>query len=238
MNNWRDDYDAWHDQFPVDAGADTPWHDLVRERLVLERDIAGKRVLEIGCGRGGFACWLAGLPRPPLRLAGADFSPAAVQRARAFARERGVRGVQWEVEDIQRIGHPDGTFDTVISCETIEHVPDPPRAVREMARVLKSGGRLLLTTPNYLGSMGLYRIYARLRGRRYTEEGQPINQVTMLPRTIAWVKRAGLEVSAIDGVGHYLPIPGRAPIRLRSWDGARSFTRWLALHSLVEATKL
>src|SRR5262249_27760351 len=82
--------------------------------------------------------------------------------------------------------------DTVISCETIEHVPDPSRAVAELAQVLKPGGRLFLTTPNYFGPFGLYRAYLRLRRRRFTEVGQPINQLTLLPRTLRWIRRAGL----------------------------------------------
>jgi 2-polyprenyl-3-methyl-5-hydroxy-6-metoxy-1,4-benzoquinol methylase len=230
-------YDDWHDHLPIDTEANTPWHELLRRHLSFERDIADKQVLEIGCGRGGLACWIAALPRPPRRLAAADFSTVAVRRGQSYARARSTESVRWETADIQRIPHRDSTFDTVISCETIEHVPQPVRAATELARVLRHGGRLILTTPNYLGPMGLYRIYARLRGRPYTEEGQPINHVTMLPRTIWWIKRAGLEISAIDGVGHYLPIPGRPPIRLPHLDGGRIFTRWLALHSLVVAIK-
>jgi 2-polyprenyl-3-methyl-5-hydroxy-6-metoxy-1,4-benzoquinol methylase len=233
----RSDYDAWHRHLPVDSEADTPWHRLVREHLVFERDVAGKQVLEIGCGRGGFACWLARQPRPPLRLVASDFSPAAIAQARAFAHQTRVPPVDWEVGDIQQIAHPEDTFDTVISCETIEHVPEPPVAVRELARVLRRGGRLVLTTPNYFGTMGLYRMYLRLLGRTYTEEGQPINQVTMLPRTIAWIRRAGLRITAVDGLGHYLPIPGRSPVRIEAMDRARPLTRWVGLHSLVAAIK-
>ena len=89
--------------------------------------------------------------------------------------------MKWETGDIQAIAHPAASFDTVFSCETIEHVPDPRQAIRELARVLCPGGRLFLTCPNYLGLMGLYRGYLRLTGRRYREEGQPINQFLILP---------------------------------------------------------
>ena len=68
--------------------------------------------------------------------------------------------------DIQHIAHPDASFDTVISCETIEHVPDAALAVRELSRVLTPGGRLFLTTPNYLGATGLYGGYLRLERAR------------------------------------------------------------------------
>ena len=230
-------YEEWHDRLGVDVEANAPWHLLVREHLDVERDLAGKRVLEIGCGRGGFSCWLAASSGGRASIVAADFSSIAVEKGAAFAAERGITGVEWEVGDIQRIAHPDESFDIVISCETIEHVPDPALAVRELARVLKPGGRLFLTTPNYLGATGLYRGYLRVVGRRFTEEGQPINNFNTLPRTIHWVKRAGLRVRTVTGRGHYLPFPGREPIRLHALERARMLTRWIALHSLVVAQK-
>lgn len=54
------------------------------------------------------------------------------------------------ISDITAIPAPDESFDVVISTEVLEHVPDPVAAVREMTRLLKPGGRLLLTAP--LGS--------------------------------------------------------------------------------------
>jgi SAM-dependent methyltransferase len=127
-------------------------------------------------------------------------------------------------------------FDTVISCETVEHLADPQRALREIQRVLRPGGRLLLTTPNYLGPLGLYRGYLRVRGRRYTEGGQPICRLTSLPRTLLWVWRAGLRVIEVDAVGHYLPWPGQPPRELAGLDDLRPL-RWFALHSLVVAER-
>ncbi len=230
-------YEAWHTRYAVDAESDAPWHQLVKQHLNRSRDVHGKRVLEIGSGRGGFACWLAGQAQRPGTLVAADFARTAVHKGRAFAHERGVLQVRWAIGDMQTLAHREGTFDTIISCETIEHVPDPPRALRELARVLKPGGRLFLTTPNYLGTMGLYRGYLRLTGRRYTEQGQPINHPNVLPRTLAWVKRAGLRVLAVDGVGHYLPFPGRPPIEIPALNRPRWLMRWFGLHSLVVATK-
>ncbi|HEX8474149.1 MAG TPA: class I SAM-dependent methyltransferase [Pyrinomonadaceae bacterium] len=230
-------YEAWHMRLDVDAEADTPWHNLVKQHLEPERDLGGKRVLEIGCGRGGFACWLASQTPRPSEVVAADFAHTAIEKGRAFASERGIAGVVWEVADIQNIAHADASFDTVVSCETIEHVPDPRRALHELARVLRPGGRLFLTTPNYLGTFGLYRGYMRLTGRRYTEEGQPINNFMLLPLTRAWVARAGLRVRVVDGVGHYLPFPGRAPVELPVFNNPRWLQRWFALHSLMVAVK-
>jgi 2-polyprenyl-3-methyl-5-hydroxy-6-metoxy-1,4-benzoquinol methylase len=233
----RTAYDTWHDHLHVDVECNTPWHRLVKTYLDPARDLSGRRVLEIGCGRGGFAAWLATQPDAPRQVVAVDYSATAVQKGRQYARAQGLTGVMWEQGDIEGIAHPDAIFDTVLSFETIEHVPDPRGAVRELFRVLKPGGRLFLTTPNYFGTMGLYRMYLRLTGRRFTEENQPICHPVMLPLTLAWIAGAGFRVTHVDAIGHYLPYPRRPPIRIYSLDRARFMTRWMALHSLVVAEK-
>src|SRR3954463_13026775 len=201
---------------------------LVRENL------AGKSVLEIGCGRGDFSCWLA--QNTKAKLTAADFSYTAVSKGRDFASVLGLK-IHWQVMDIQSIAHPSASFDFVISSETIEHVPDPALAVRELGRILKPGGKLFLTTPNYLNVMGLYRAYMRLKGTPFTETGQPINNFVTLPRTRNWVQNAGLQILHSESRGIYLPIPGK-PWTEAAWlDHPRMLTRWLGMHSMVIAQK-
>ena len=233
----REAYDRWHAKLDVDAASDAPWHRMIKARLVPERDLSGRRVLEIGCGRGGFACWLARHPSPPREVVAADFSPAAIAKAEQYAAAQGVRGVRWEVADIQKLEQFGEEFDTVISCETVEHVPDPPLAVRQLARVLKPGGRLFLTTPNYLSSIGLYRAYCWFRGKKFDECGQPICQWTTVPKTRRWVRAAGLRILVSDATGQYLPFPGRPPIRVKFLEHPHALMRWFGHHSLVVAGK-
>lgn len=57
-------------------------------------------------------------------------------------------------QDIQRMEYPDESFDGVICIEVLEHVADPFRAARELARVLRKGGHLLLTVPFNTGFHG------------------------------------------------------------------------------------
>jgi 2-polyprenyl-3-methyl-5-hydroxy-6-metoxy-1,4-benzoquinol methylase len=228
-------YDRWHAHHVVDEAADAPWHRMVRVHLRPQQDLAGRRVLEIGCGRGGFACWLAS--HRPAELVAADFSWRAVQMGRSFAADRRVAGITWIVADIQNLAQFGPEFDTVFSCETIEHVPDPPRAVQELARVLRPEGRLYLTTPNYLSTIGLYRAYCRVRGKPFDECGQPICQLTLLPRVQAWVRAAGLRIVATDSCGHYLPFPGRPWMELAFVGRPRCLLRWFGHHSLVVAEK-
>ena len=232
----REAYDEWHSHLDLEDDANSPWHHLVRAHVDVARDLDGRRVLDIGCGRGGLSAWIARSSRPERHLA-VDFSKVAVEKGVAMAARASLPGIEWMVGDIQNIPCADASIDSAFSCETIEHVPDPPAAVRELGRVLRPGGRLFLTTPNYMGTLGLYRGYLRLRGRPFTEVGQPINQFTTFPRTIQWVKNAGLEVVATDAIGHYLPFPRRPPIRLTWLDQPRSIMQWLAHHSFVLAHK-
>jgi hypothetical protein len=67
--------------------------------------------------------------------------------------------------------------------------------------VLKHHGKLLLSTPNYLGPMGLYRVYLRMTGRHFTEVGQPINNLMLLPLTRVMIARVGLKIEKVDGTG-------------------------------------
>lgn len=230
-------YEVWHRQLGVDAETNTPWHQMLKVSLGRAADLAAQRVLEIGCGRGGLALWLASQQPAPALVVATDFACSAVGQGRAAAIDRGVAGLSWVTGDIEKLPYPDDTFDVAISCETIEHVPDPQRALRELARVLRPGGQLCLTAPNYLGTLGLYRLYLRVRGRRFTEEGQPINHCLVLPRTCAWVRRAGFKILAIKTSGYYLLLPRRSPIDLPRLGRPRWLMRWFGQHSLIIGVK-
>jgi SAM-dependent methyltransferase len=111
--------------------------------------------------------------------------------------------------DIESIPAPSSSFAVAFCCETLEHVLNPIRALSELSRVLTPGGLLVLTTPDYLSLLGLHRLSVRLRGRRYTEGGQPVNSVTMWPRSLWWLWRAGFEVISMRVYGHHVPRRGR-----------------------------
>jgi 2-polyprenyl-3-methyl-5-hydroxy-6-metoxy-1,4-benzoquinol methylase len=230
----RGAYEKWHQLHGIDPDANAPWHRMLKPLLASE-PLDGKTLLEIGCGRGDFSCWLAKNTRA--RTTAADMSAVAIGKGREFGNAAGL-SIDWELTDIQSIAHPSNCFDYVISCETIEHVQDPQRAVKELARVLKPGGKLFLTTPNYLNLIGLYRGYLRLKGQRYTETGQPINRFVLLPRTIRWIRTSGLRILRAESRGLYLPIPGRPWTLLDTVERPRSLTKWIGLHSLAIAQKV
>jgi SAM-dependent methyltransferase len=225
-------YDRWHSEHSSGQG---PWYDMAIELLTTRPELLrNARVLEIGCGWGDFSAWMAS--RGAGSVTGEDFSTVAIDTARS---RHHAAGLQFNVGDIESVAHPAGSFDLVVSCETIEHVRNPRRAVCELARVLRPGGTLLLSTPNYLSTAGAHRVFREATGRKWDEGGQPFVGWTMYPRTVAWVRGAGLRIVSKRGDGWYLPVPRRPggfslrpPRRLRRW------VKLVALHILVEARKV
>ena len=137
----RSEYDCWHHRIhqadPVHDDSTSPWYQLVRQYL---GNLAGFRVLEIACGRGGFTAELAARGA---QVVGCDFSASALHAAKEKANTKGIPSVVFSQADAQQLPFPDSCFDLILSCETIEHVPDVSAALREMHRVLKPNGRLL-----------------------------------------------------------------------------------------------
>jgi ubiquinone/menaquinone biosynthesis C-methylase UbiE len=95
------------------------------------------RVLEVGCGWGELARRIA--DEVGAEVTATDLSPHMVELARAA-------GIAATVEDVQQLSYADQTFDVVVAAWMLYHVPDRDRAISEIVRVLRPGGRLVATT--------------------------------------------------------------------------------------------
>jgi SAM-dependent methyltransferase len=102
---------------------------------------AGSTVLDAGCGDGRFLD-LLNRRVPELALVGADYSPLPLQAAR----ERGFEVHRANFEGA--LPFEDGRFDAVNAAQVIEHIYNPDVFVRELNRVLRDDGHLVLSTPN------------------------------------------------------------------------------------------
>jgi len=102
------------------------------------------RLLEIGCGPGRL--WRENADRLPsnLQLHLSDFSFGMTQEAKQALHQND--GLAFVNLDVQTLPFPSNYFDVVIANHMLYHVPDLPRGVRELARVLKPGGRLYAAT--------------------------------------------------------------------------------------------
>jgi tocopherol O-methyltransferase len=112
------------------------------ERLAARLKIArGHRVLDIGSGLGGSACWLA--KTFGCSVLGLTLSPVQVQGAQKRASEEGVADlVFFREHDANKLDLPSGTFDCVWIIECSEHIHDKQAFFRDCARLLSPGGRL------------------------------------------------------------------------------------------------
>ena len=104
--------------------------------------VAEKTVLDAGCGIGYGTRLLA--QGGAQRVTGVDIAADALREAEAQPLET----AEYVEGDIQQLPFHDDSFDVVVCFEAIEHVPRPEEALDELARVLRPGGRLLVSSPN------------------------------------------------------------------------------------------
>lgn len=103
------------------------------------------KILDVGCGIGGTSRYLAA-KFPDAKVTGITLSEKQVARGTQMAIERGLSNVQFNVMDALAMKFPDDSFDLVWACESGEHMPDKEAYVKEMVRVLKPGGTLVIAT--------------------------------------------------------------------------------------------
>ena len=131
-------YDELADQWwrPRGAFVGLHWLAAARAAQIPPARRPGAVLLDVACGGGLLAPYLAG---KGYRHVGVDLSPNAVR----VAREHGVTAVRG---DVSALPVADGVADVVVAGEILEHVPDLPGVVAELARVLRPGGVLVLDT--------------------------------------------------------------------------------------------
>jgi len=108
--------------------------ELVRTQLPCEA------FLDAGCGDGRYLAALAG--ELPARRAGCDISERILETARQRV------DADFRQANLEALPFDDGEFDLVLCSQVIEHVLDPDLAIGELARVLRAGGRLVISTDN------------------------------------------------------------------------------------------
>lgn len=104
--------------------------------------VAGRRVLDAACGEGYGSALLA---ETASRVVGVDVSPQAVEHATA---RYGAANLEFQQADCLALPFPDDEFDCVVSFETLEHLEDHEQLLAEFKRVLRTGGFLLISTPD------------------------------------------------------------------------------------------
>ncbi len=218
-------------------------HGYLHELDVFE-NARGRRVLEIGCGAGTDAAELASHGAD---YHGVDLTPEAVENTRRLFALRGLAGTI-DVGNAESLKFEDGYFDFVYSFGVIHHTPDIERAVAEIHRVLRPGGRCFVMVYNKWSLNFLYSIVYRrgIRERRLfrgslqdlidgsTDKADcPLSRVFSRRQGRRLFRRfANVRTRVRYFRDFHFPVAGRI-----SLEKSRLLGRTLGWHLVIEATK-
>lgn len=129
--------------------------------------VVSGRLLDVGCGPGNIALKIA-RRWPRIRVVGLDFSLNMILAARAAAASQQLTGrAEFLAGDAKKLPFPDGALDFVLSNSVLHHLHDPLGMLDEMARVVKSGGLVLLRDLRRPGRL-IFPWHVRWYGRHYS----------------------------------------------------------------------
>ncbi len=132
-------------------------------------------------------------------------------------------------DDITQSSLPSQSFDLILCSEVVEHIRDSQTAIKEMYRLLKPGGILILSTPQKYSTLEILAKYAFLPGIRqivsllYREPIKELGHVNLLTRKdlIHQLTSAGFHINECFGSGFYLPVfaelAGKTAVRIEQW---------------------
>jgi SAM-dependent methyltransferase len=184
---------AYYESFWADAPADPePWAWERRRALLLGEARPGERVLDLGCGSGRFVAALRDAGADPV---GVEIAEAALERARAVAPGADLRLL--EPDGSLPLEH--GSVDLVWCSEVLEHVADGSELLHEVRRVLRPGGRLLVTVP-FHGRVKAAAIALSRFDAHFDPQGQHLRFYTRASLA-ASLRAAGLEPDPIGTAG-------------------------------------
>jgi 2-polyprenyl-6-hydroxyphenyl methylase/3-demethylubiquinone-9 3-methyltransferase len=160
--------------------------------------LAGRRVLDVGCGGGLLSEAMA---RRGAHVLGIDLAPAALQVAELHALEGDVPVAYRQVAAEALAAEVPGAFDVVTCMEMLEHVPDPPAVIAALARLVRPGGDVFVSTLNRTLRSFLFAIVGAEYVLRLLPRGTHDYERFIRPSELARAARAaGLEVVDLTGI--------------------------------------
>lgn len=170
----------------------------------LTEDGVFDQALNLGTGEGDYDQMIAAGCRS---LTAVDINERDIEYAKALNAQ--VPNLTYQVENALDLSFPDNTFDLIVSVEVIEHVGDPEQMIREIRRVLKPGGFLLITFP-YLDFPFTYdpinRILSWVSDQHISQGAYAFGHDYLIGRQdfLDWVADAGLSVVSEQNLSGYL----------------------------------
>jgi ubiquinone/menaquinone biosynthesis C-methylase UbiE len=165
-------------------------------------DVVGQEVLEIGCGTGPVARDLAMRVGPGGHVTGIDPTRVLIDVAERIRAERGIENATFAVADGRSLPYPDASFDLTAAVTVLCHLPEREAVLREMARVTRPGGTVLIVDGEYAANQIQHpdpELTARvIQGWRAGSIDDPY----LMRRIVTFVQAAGLEPGAVHAYVH------------------------------------
>ena len=131
-------------------------------KLCKNEILSGGKILECGCGMGLSSSLLA---QNGFNVTAIDISELFIQEAKNNYLDN--NNPEFCVQDVSKLEFPDSMFDAVCSFDFIEHVADVEIAMKEMGRVTKNGGILIISTPNHLYPISYLKEFVKWKSKKY-----------------------------------------------------------------------
>jgi 2-polyprenyl-6-hydroxyphenyl methylase / 3-demethylubiquinone-9 3-methyltransferase len=163
--------------------------------------LAGRRVLDVGCGGGILAESMA---VRGAQVLGIDLADKPLKVARLHALEAGVDALDYRAVAVEALAaEMPASFDRVTCMEMLEHVPEPASVVRACAALVKPGGRVFFSTLNRNAKAFLFAIVGAEHLLRMLPKGTHEYAKFIKPSELArWCREAGLQVDEFKGMNH------------------------------------
>jgi len=183
-----------------------PLHDLNPLRLGFvdgRAPLAGRSVLDVGCGGGILAEAMA---RRGARVLGIDLATGTLEVAELHALEQGVKLEYRRIAAEALAAEKPGAFDVVTCMEMLEHVPDPEPVLRALAQLARPGGHVFISTINRTLKAFMLAIVGAEYVLRMLPQGTHEYEKFIRPSELSdWARGAGLELRELAGI-EYSPL--------------------------------
>lgn len=197
-------FDTPSDDWWALDGEFKPLHDInpLRLRFVLDRtELAGKRVLDVGCGGGIFS---EALSKAGAQVTGIDLAANALAVAGEHASAQGLDITYREIAAEVLAEREPAQFDIVTCLEMLEHVPDPGSVVDALGRLVVPGGDVFLSTFNRNPKSYLFGIVAAEQVLKLLPRGTHDHAKFITPAELArYCRHAGMQLANLSGMVYH-----------------------------------
>jgi SAM-dependent methyltransferase len=180
-----------------------PQQVAIRESyLDLLGDLAGQRVLDLGCGTGVATRTVARRVGRTGSVLGVDPTPAFIAQAKSLALQNGLANASFEVGDGRRLRFSDGEFDTVLAVTVLSHLPERVQVLSELRRIVKPGGKILVMDGDYASNQIEHPDRATTDRIVAAWRASVVDDPYLCRRLVPLVAGAGLEIETVAGHVH------------------------------------